>query len=402
MEMEIQASSKRKREFEFETPQKKTRTQMMSQTMPRMPRSAMKPQFQPRTPATAIKKNVTFNQDPLTASIGLNPQFGYAGDYKGSIFENVPLPPFSSSEASPSTPSTISETDSSQVSFSPTTKSNTNANTPDARMPTFADPHNPYWTPRPHNPRPGQFCLPDEEDMEYYDDESMIERSTTPTASVSIGGNTPATPETIGKGRNAVFPESPETPRPSHAQLPGSAAQTTPAVSSFSPAPQHSHTAPSTTESLFADAGTDAVTKARAAAEKYKPASVGKQASKLSQVTSARSRSSSPPASAPGTPSFTVDITQDKESAAQSQDGNTIDLDYMKECEEWAANLDWPKPGEKIVEDEIFNSDMMKHIVKEWTEEDEEQNRTFWDREYDRVIEAGRRAEREGKVLMFV
>ena len=238
--------------------------------------------------------------------------------------------------------------------------------------------------------------------MEYYDDESMIERSTTPTASVSIGGNTPATPETIGKGRNAVFPESPETPRPSHAQLPGSAAQTTPAVSSFSPAPQHSHTAPSTTESLFADAGTDAVTKARAAAEKYKPASVGKQASKLSQVTSARSRSSSPPASAPGTPSFTVDITQDKESAAQSQDGNTIDLDYMKECEEWAANLDWPKPGEKIVEDEIFNSDMMKHIVKEWTEEDEEQNRTFWDREYDRVIEAGRRAEREGKVLMFV
>lgn len=388
--METLASSKRKHDFgfesEFETPQKKNKTQMMAQTMPPMPRSAMKRQFQQRSPTTAIKKNVTFSQQPITDSRDLRPCFGSAGQYRGSIFATAAPPPFSSPESSPSTPSTISETGSSHASLSPATKSNTNTNTPSA-TPAFTDPYNPYWAPTPHNPRPGQWCLPD--DMSFYDhedDNSMIEQ-TTPIASANISGKTSATPESTRKGYNAVLPNSPETPRPSHAQLPGSATQSTIPVASNLIAQYSS--------SVSADA--DAVLKARAAAEKYKPESVGKQASKLSQVTQARSRSTSPSGSTPRSPGRAIDpalFAQDEENAAE--EGNTIDYD------EWARNLDWPEPGDKIVEDEIFKSEMMQHILSEWTEEDEEQSHAFWSREYDRVVEVGRKAEREGKVLMFV
>ena len=240
----------------------------------------------------------------------------------------------------------------------------------------------------------------------------MIDQSTTPQSDAGIGSNIPTTPETIRKGYNTVFPESPETPRMSHAHLPGSSPQSTPAITSTYPTQsKYSHSTPAMTGNHFAEVDTDAVNKARAAAEKYKPESVGKQASKLSQVTQARSRSSSPPGSTPPTPGHAINpvlAAPDLENMAQAQQnglgnsGNMLSNDYEQKVDDWARNLDWPQPGQKIAEEEVFKSDMMGFIVKEWTDEDDEQSETFWDREFDRVVEAGRRAEREDKVLMFV
>lgn len=402
--MEALASSKRKREIDFETPQKKPKSFDFSQTMPAMPRSAMKPQFQPRTPAPATKKSVTFNRQPLTGTKTVRPMFGKAGNYAGSVFADTSPLPLSSPEAAPITPSSVSDISSSQLEPSPSTKSNTEPNTPIARVPSCHDPYDPYWRPQPHNPRPGQFCLPD--DLSEYDDEddeSTNDQSIPTQSNTSVVGNTPTTPETIRKGYNAVFPDSPETPRMSHARLPATAPQSTPASTSDYPtSPHHSYSTPSATGSIFAEAGTDAVNKARAAAEKYKPESVGKQASKLSQVTQARSRSSSPTGSRSATPAFAIDPALVAQDNVFDGAGNTVNQELERHLDTWAQDLEWPQPGQKIAEEEIFKSDMMSHILEQWTEEDDEQSEMFWDREFDRVIEAGRRAEHEGKILMFV
>jgi hypothetical protein len=382
---ETSASSKRKRDFEFETPQKKPKSSYTSQTMPAKPRSAidpmgptrsaMKPLVQPRTPATGQKKTVTFGQEPLTGTRIVHPSFGRAGVYKGSVFADVSPTPFSSPEASISTPSTISDTGSSQLEMSPTTKNNTEGNTPGARSVFCEDPYDPFWRPRPHNPRPGQFCLPD--DLSQYDDEddeSNIFEQSTPMKSTIIGDNTP---DAIRQSQNSQLQDSPDTPRLSHAHLPLTSTQgaqpssSTVSHSTFTPLPS----IPPTSSTLPAEADPSAIDKARAAAEKYKPASIGKQASKLSQVTSARSRSSSPP---------------------------PRDDELQQRLDSWARNLAWPAMGERIVEEEVFNSEMMGRIRREWTEEDDEQSKDFWEREFERVVEAGRKAGREGKVLMFV
>lgn len=402
---------KRKPEFdEFKTPQKKVKTHEQSQTMPQI-RSALKPRSKVRTPATGLKK-ARFNADPLTSSKSVWGTYGRAGTYTGSVFDYDEKNSFASPEASPTTPSTISDT-SSSMSLSPTTKANTVANTPRGRMdPTVEDLDEDDFVPTPHHPRPGQFCLPDE--LSYLDgddDESAIDQDITPT-SANLGATTPATPGTIRRGFNAVFPDSPETPRPSHAQLPLSAPSSTPAITSTYPTPpEYSYSTPPMPENIFAEAGSDAINKARAAAEKYKPESVGKQASKLSQVTQARSRSPSPPASTPATPGLAIDsalITHDKENMVQGQHNNSAGAgdntshEYEQEYDDWARNLDWPEPGQKIVEEEHFKSDMMGLIMNDWTEEDDEQSEHFWHRQFDRVVDAGRRADREGKVLMFV
>ena len=399
------ASSKRKREFEFETPQKKNKPTNMSQTMPPMPRSAMKPLVQPRTPVASMKKSVTFNRHPLTDIKTVRPLFGKAGNYAGSVFADVSPLSDSSPEGTPSTPSTLSDINSSQLEMSPTTKSNTEVNTPGARTKFCEDPHDPYWRPQPHNPRPGQFCLPD--DLSQYDDEddeSIIEQSTPVQSNTRTGNNTPNTPETVRRGNAAVASDSPETPRLPHAQLPAASPQTAqastqttqPRTSSYSAPPKLTYSTPPTSANLFADVGPDAVNKARAAAEKYKPESVGKQASKLSQVTQARSPSSSPNGSRAATPASAMNP------AIVAQNSDKIPHERQQEYDEWARNLDWPAPGQKIVEEEIFKSDMMKKIVQEWTEEDETNSKIFWNKNFDQVIEAGRKAEREGKVLMFV
>lgn len=401
METLASFNSKRKRELEFETPQKRSKASTLPQTMPPMPRSAMKPLIQPRTPATG-KKSVTFGRQPLTDTKIVRPLFGKAGNYKGSVFADSSPVPFSSPEASTSTPSTISDTGSSQLEMSPTTKSNTDGNTPGARSVFCEDPYDPYWRPQPHNPRPGQFCLPD--DLSLYDDEeegsNIFEQSTPVHSNTNIGGsNTASTPDTIRQGYNAVFPDSPQTPRLSHSQLPATTsqgAQASTSTGTSSTPTQLSYSTPPTTSTILAEADTSAVLKARAAAEKYKPASFGKQASKLSQVTSARSRSSSPPRSRGDTPGSGIDPAL----AAQNNEPVTIELE--QHLDKWARNLSWPAPGEKIVEEEAFNNEMMGQIRAEWTTEDDEQSQTFWDREFERVVEAGRRADRTGKVLMFV
>ena len=392
------ASSKRKREFEFETPQKKNKQPNMSQTMPPMPRSAMKPLFQPRTPVASMKKSVTFHRHPLTDTKTVRPLFGKAGNYAGSVFADVSPLPDSSPEASPSTPSTLSDISSSQLEMSPTTKSNTEVNTPGARTKFCEDPYDPYWRPQPHNPRPGQFCLPD--DLSQYDDEddeSIIEQSTPVQSNAKFGNNTPTTPDTVRRGNAAVLSDSPETPRLPHAQLPAASSSTPKSSTASHPTPPKlTYSTPPTSGNLFADAGPDAVNKARAAAEKYKPESVGKQASKLSQVTQARSRSSSPNGSRTTTPALAID------SAIVAKDNEEISPELEQQYDEWAQNLDWPAPGQKIVEEEHFKSDMMNRILEEWTGEDDDQSQKFWETSFDQVIEAGRKAEREGKVLMFV
>lgn len=411
--MEALARSKRKREFEFETPQKKNKSSDMSQTMPPMPRSAMKPRFQPRTPATAMKKSVTFHRQPLTDTKTVRPMFGKAGNYAGSVFADASPLPLLIPESMANTPSTVSDIGSSQLEMSPTTKSNTEGNTPVTRSVFCHDPYDPYWRPQPHNPRPGQFCLPD--DLSQYDDEedqSIIEQSTPTQSNASGAGNRPTTPDSIRRGYSAVFPDSPETPRISHAQLPATASQSMPASSSTYPTPpQFSSSNPPVAGNIFAEAGADAVNKARAAAEKYKPESVGKQASKLSQVTQARSRSSSPPGSRPATPAFALDpalVAQDKKNVGPAQQvksdatSNMVTHELEQHLDKWAQNLEWPQPGQKIMEEEIFKSDMMDHILNDWTKEDDEQSEMFWDKEFDRVVEAGRQAERGGKTIMFI
>lgn len=384
---EALASSKRKRELELETPQQRNKPSDMSQTMPQKPRSAMRPLVQPRTPATGAKKIVTFGRQPLTNTRIIRPSFGKAGNYKGSVFADVSPRPFSSPEASTSTPSTISDTGSSQLEMSPTTKNNTEGNTPGARSVFCEDPYDPFWRPQHHNPRPGQFCLPD--DLSMYDeeeDESNTFEQSTPLQSTTNNGvsNAPTTPDTIRQGHRTVLPDSPETPRPSHAQLPPTTSQNlqTSTAGAIRPA-----TCPATS-SIPTEADPSAIDKARALAEKHKPASVGKQASKLSQVTSARSRSSSPPPS--------------RESTLAPHDNQPITTEMEAHLDHWARNLSWPNAGEKIVEEEVFNSEMMSRICGEWTSEDDEQSSIFWEREFERVVDAGRNAGRTGKVLMFV
>lgn len=133
----------------------------------------------------------------------------------------------------------------------------------------WRDPTNPDWRPSLANPQPGTFrYVPeDEEDSE---EEKLAELERTETAKEA--GRTSTTPE-------VEAPQPPSTPRMSHAELPKPAglSQNTPAQAAASPS-----------ASALEAANLE---RRRAEAAKTRP----KTSSRLAEVTSARSRSPSPP-----------------------------------------------------------------------------------------------------------
>lgn len=77
--------------------------------------------------------------------------------------------------------------------------------------------------------------------------------------------------------------------------------------------------------------------------------------------------------------------------------------DYEREhqYDEWAANLDWPEP-QTYVEAGIASSYIDDLVRKNWTERDSQESREFWNREFDAGLEAARKAEAEGRELVWI
>lgn len=359
------------------------------------------PNGQPSTPAretvaqTPLRSALRINGGNVgsiarsTKSVRINPntsvkhvygQYGYAGEYHGSMF----------SDLSDTSESSISAGNVPSI-FSPGTAQNTKDNQdPKFHLdPSVVDPNDESWRPSLANPAPGHFRVPD---LDEYDDEDTI---------------------TLDQDTRGEVPPPPSTPRMSHAELPqpSSSSQISAFVGQSESAP--SETAESRLE------------KARSEAQKYKPV----RSSRLSLTAQARSRSSSPPGSDSefresqiqvSTPTagpirsrlpedtFVEESTlTDKSSGREDLDNTTVGDDGMTDYErehqfdEWAENLAWPEP-QTYVEAGVCSSYIADLVRKNWTERDTQESIEFWQREFDEGLKAAREAKAQGKELVWV
>lgn len=312
--------------------------------------------------------------------------YGRSGQYHGSMFSD----PSEKSDKSEKSDSSLSSISAREVSgmHSPTTIENTQNNkTPKFRLDTSVfDPNDDSWRPSLANPSPGHFRVPDLD--EYMDDEDTV---------------------TLDQETEDVPPQ-PSTPRMSHAELPG-AAPATPSSTSQN-------------DSGMGETAESRLEKARSDAQKYKPA----RSSRLSLTEQARSRSSSPPgedstfresqievsttppirdrthADTPTqttlSPTPTPVARKPLDNTVVGEDGMT-DYEREHQYDEWAANLDWLEP-QTYVEAGIASSYIDDLVRKNWTERDSQESREFWNREFDAGLEAARKAEAEGRELVWI
>ena len=329
-------------------------------------------------------KSVRIN--PTTSVKHVYGQYGYAGEYHGSMF----------ADTTTNSDSSISTQDLEHM-HSPTTMQNTKNNqTPKFRLDhSIIDPNDQSWRPSLANPTPGHFRVPD---MDEYDDDDT------------------STVESEPEPHQEQVPPQPSTPRMSHAELPQPSPPNT--ISSFT-----GHT-----ESILNDATEIRLNKARSDAQKYKPA----RSSRLSLTEKARSRSSSPPSSEAdfstslevGTPGPTISQTtqrlhteikpteeipeipakplgrEELDNTIIGEDGMT---DYQREhqYDEWAENLPWPQP--QTYEEAGISSNYIADLVrKNWTERDTRESLEFWDKEFDEGLKAAREAAAQGKQLVWI
>jgi hypothetical protein len=205
----------------------------------------------------------------------------------------------------------------------------------------------------------------------------------------------------------------PEAPRPAHAELPSSANQA-----------QTKNAGPNSESS---DPSLSRLEQQRSLLTKHKP----KKSSGLSQVETARSRSSSPPRGQ--STSRTVLAEADNEVPSLSEDNdNTSDsstspplpsshllapklpldntvkgpdglTDYTREhqFDDWARNLDWPAP-QSYVDAGVCSPFIDELLRKKITKEDEEVTRRWWEKEFRDVDSAIEEAKRKGLMLELV
>ncbi|EXJ88622.1 hypothetical protein A1O1_05552 [Capronia coronata CBS 617.96] len=320
--------------------------------------------------------------DPNTSVKHVYGQYGYSGEYHGSMF----------SDPSEASESTISAFDVSSI-HSPATLRNTKDNeTPKFRLDQdIVDPNDEFWRPSLANPSPGHFRVPD---LDEYDDEEEGEDTNEPEQN---------------REQDQV-PPPPSTPRMSHAELPGQASSSTGNTDSTS----------------IHDSAEIRLNKARSDAQKYKPA----RSSLLSLSEHARSRSSSPPeserdftqsrletstpaasslknASTPDTSSRDTPAQPAKRPGRDELDDTVVGDDGMTEYQrehqydEWADGLSWPEP--QTYEQAGIASDYIADLVrKTWTERDVRESIEFWDREFEEGLKAAREAAVQGRELVWV
>ncbi|KAI1613761.1 hypothetical protein EDD36DRAFT_463636 [Exophiala viscosa] len=323
-------------------------------------------------------KSVRIN--PNTSVKHVYGQYGYAGEYHGSMFSDV----------SASSESSISAGNISSI-FSPTTAQNTQDNA-DPRFhldPSVVDPNDESWRPSLANPSPGHFRVPD---LDEYDDEDTM---------------------TLDQTSRDEVPSPPSTPRMSHAELPQSSSSS----QSTTFASQNESTAPDTAESRLE--------KARSEAQKYKPV----RSSRLSLTAQARSRSSSPPGSDSEFRESQIEVSTPNAGPIQARvpDDTTLDetalahgalgreeldnttvgddgmTDYGREhqYDEWAENLDWPEP-QTYVDAGVCSSYIADLVRKNWTERDTQESIAFWEREFDEGLKAAKEAKAQGRELVWI
>ncbi|EXJ78059.1 hypothetical protein A1O3_09220 [Capronia epimyces CBS 606.96] len=322
-------------------------------------------------------KSVRIN--PNTSVKHVYGQYGYSGEYHGSMF----------SDPSDATESTISEV---RNMHSPITLRNTKDNeSPKFRLnQDIVDPNDEFWRPSLANPAPGHFRVPDlDEDDDEGDDETTMREQ---------------------EREQDQVPPQPSTPRMSHAELPSQ-------ISSFT-----GHT----DSILMNDSAEIRLNKARSDAQKYKPA----RSSRLSLSEHARSRSSSPPESegdftnskfglsAPssgrlqsdnqsGTPTQKTP-TQSAGALGREELDNTVvgedgmtDYQRAHQYDAWAENLAWPEP--QTYEEAGIASDYIADLVrKNWTERDTRESIEYWDREFEEGLKAAREAAAQGREVVWV
>ena len=72
--------------------------------------------------------------------------------------------------------------------------------------------------------------------------------------------------------------------------------------------------------------------------------------------------------------------------------------EQMREAEEWAAGLNWPKPVTYV--EAGLCSDYMDNLIRSrWTEEDDRMAHEFWDPEFDDVSRMMDAAKAQGKTF---
>lgn len=355
--------------------------QKMTDSTPVTPRSALK---KPGGMGSVGRKSVTFGG---SMARDIRYHYGPAGQYKGSTFADYSSPRDDSSVSSIDHTDVISPTTHLNTLVNsgkrPSVRDNLGANVPHIDF-TLRDPNDDMWRPSLANPRPGSFRVPDvdEEDP----DESMSDDT----------------------------PEQPQTPRLSHAELPGTSG--TAASQSLS-------------ENGVAHEPTEvALDKARLKAEKYKP----KSSSRLSNVEKARSRSPSPeghtededetitistaksskptmhssqsattaPAvQLPGAPPQPF-VPKSLDNVAKGVDGLT-EHEREHQYDEWAASLAWD--SSQTYEDAGTGSSFIHNLIrKNWAEEDSIRSESFWAREFEEVDAAMKNAEKLGHKLNLV
>ena len=300
---------------------------------------------------STLKRSARFNADPVASTRLLTGNYGPAGQYTGNIFADHEPTPSPASTIS-TTSESLSSLDSSDV-FSPTTKMNTRSNAMASLEKHIAfdkeyrDPSQPEWRPSPANPRPGTFQVPDEEDFD--DEEVSLQEDSASSA-------------------------PPASPRPAHTALP-----------TVSPAASTSVMPYDTSNSL---ADVSKINKAREQAEKFKP----KESSRLSQVQQARSRSSSPPMSTE---------PEDHTPSLSSDNGEEEDDPEDHKFDDWAARLQWPAPTLK--KDAGYTTEYMEdYVTRNWTEDDDEQSATFYEKEWKRLEEAVKEADQAKTEVTWV
>ncbi|ETN37367.1 uncharacterized protein HMPREF1541_08358 [Cyphellophora europaea CBS 101466] len=129
--------------------------------------------------------------------------------------------------------------------------------------------------------------------------------------------------------------------------------------------------------------------KARQEAQQYKP----KQSSRLSNVEPARSRSSSP------SNTLTSGILDDgRQQMQEAYEQTEEEIEKMREAEEWAASLEWPKP-QSYIEAGLCSPYIDQLLRDRWTKEDDQLTHEFWKKEFREVDEMMEAAKSVGKTL---
>jgi len=342
------------------------------------PRSAMKSRTAPRR--MGLNAQARFNDHPVSG-VKTIPRIIYgnepSGNYKGTMF----LEPGEEAALSPSghTGSSMSDLDPSDV-ISPNTRGITAANTP------IRDPQNPDWRPSLGNPRPGQFVVP------YVDDESD------PSDLFHV---------------EEIPSQPPTTPRPSHAELP--VAQPS---GDFSP-DDSSLTTLGSTNSLPSDNSLLMSTelqleKQRSAAKKHS----SKRPSGLSSSVSARSRSSSPPASGtilPDSTEIAPRPTRNVPYVDTKSHGRIYEDDLVYEDGKWMtwkeAEFYWDDyyknifdkvPVQTYAESGVSSQYISDLVEKNMTPEDHQRANEFWVKEFEETEKAQNAAKASGKTLRLV